>query len=139
MARPIPLLVGVAELEPLVRDPHTSSVLGLAERTGASATSPKKRIPLPNSTGASAGVDAPSRSRWFDTGAFRNPPNYTYGNVGRTLPDVRGPGLANLDFALLKNNRIGEKMNLQFRAEAFNLANRTNLGMPNSTFVVSSQ
>jgi hypothetical protein len=39
--------------------------------------------------------------------------------VGRTLPDVRGPGLKNIDLALLKNFRETERASIQFRAEAF--------------------
>jgi hypothetical protein len=60
----------------------------------------------PNSTGASAAISNPNRARWFNTAAFLNPPIYSYGNVGRTLPDVRGPGLKNIDLALLKNFRV---------------------------------
>jgi hypothetical protein len=93
----------------------------------------------PNSTGVSAGISNPNRAHWFNTAAFVNPPIYTYGNVGRTLPDVRGPGLKNIDLALLKNFRVTERVSIQFRAEAFNLANFTNLGMPNSTFVPGAQ
>ncbi len=93
----------------------------------------------PDSIGASAKISNPGRLRWFDTTAFRNPAVYTYGNVGRTLPDARGPGLMNIDTALLKNVHFNEKLSLQFRAEAFNVANITNLGMPNSTFVPGPQ
>jgi hypothetical protein len=93
----------------------------------------------PNSTGMSPGLSNPSRAAWFNTAAFINPPIYTYGNVGRTIPDVRGPGLVDLDLALLKNFVIRERLTLQFRGESFNLANRTNLGMPNSTFVAGPQ
>jgi len=31
-----------------------------------------------------------------------------------------------VDFSIIKNNRIGERMNVQFRAEVFNLLNHTN-------------
>ena len=89
----------------------------------------------PNSTGQSAALSNGNRNRWFDTTAFVNPPTYTFGNDGRTLPDVRSPGLTNLDMALLKTTRIYERLALQFRAEAFNIANATNLGLPNTTFV----
>ena len=87
----------------------------------------------------SPGLSDPSRAAWFNTAAFINPPIYNYGNVGRTIPDVRGPGLVDLDLALLKNFVIRERLTLQFRGESFNLANRTNLGMPNSTFVAGPQ
>ena len=89
----------------------------------------------PNSTGASAKIDNPNRDRWFDTTPFINPPTYTYGNVGRVLPDVRTPGTVNFDVSVIKDTRIVERLSLQFRAEFFNVFNQTNLGAPNATFV----
>lgn len=58
------------------------------------------------------------------------------GNSGRN--DVIGPGLANFDFSLFKNNyvrRTSESFNVQFRAEFFNSLNRANFASPvaNST------
>ena len=53
------------------------------------------------------------------------------GNAGRNI--LPGPGLANLDFSLIKNNRINhisETFNVQFRAEFFNLTNHTNFQVP---------
>jgi len=50
------------------------------------------------------------------------------------LPDVRGPGVVNLDLSLIKDTRIRERLNLQFRAEAFNFPNSVNLGFPNASF-----
>lgn len=88
----------------------------------------------PNSTGVSAKLDNPTQYAWFNTAAFVNPPNYTFGNVGRALPDVRNPGFFNCDFSLIKNTRLREKTNVQFRAEAFNLNNHTNLGFVNGGF-----
>ncbi len=85
----------------------------------------------PNSTGQSAKLSNPSADRWFDTGAFVNPPNFTFGNVGRALPDVRGPGTVNFDLSLIKDTYVGERVNIQFRAEAFNFLNHVNLGARN--------
>ena len=92
------------------------------------------RANRPNSTGNSAKLENPTRYQWFDTRAFVNPPNFTLGNVGRTLPDVRTPGVVNVDFSLIKEARIREGMRLQFRAEAFNVANKVNLGAPSTGF-----
>ncbi len=88
----------------------------------------------PNSTGVSAKIDNPTAAKWFNTDAFINPPNFTFGNVGRTIPDVRHPGAFNIDFSLIKDTRITERFKLQFRAEAFNLSNRVNLGLANDNF-----
>ena len=88
----------------------------------------------PNSTGVSAKLDSPTAQRWFNTDAFVNPANFTFGNIGRVLPDVRGPGTVNWDLSLIKNTRLTERINLQFRAEAFNFMNSVNLGLPNGGF-----
>jgi hypothetical protein len=68
-------------------------------------------------------------NRYFDPNAFVIPANGTYGNVGRDT--LIGPGLALLDVSLLKQAQISEKLNLQFRAEAFNMLNHANFGTPN--------
>ena len=88
----------------------------------------------PNSTGQSAKLDNPTAGRWFDTSAFVNPPDFTYGNVGRALPDVRGPGTLNFDLSLMKDTFVGERLNVQFRVEAFNFMNNVNLRTPNTSF-----
>lgn len=88
----------------------------------------------PSSTGVSAKLDSPTADRWFDTSQFFVPPLFTYGNLGRVLPDVRTPGLVQLDFGLQKFVNITERVRLQLRGEAFNATNRVNLGPPNITF-----
>ena len=70
-------------------------------------------------------------NQWFNPAAFLAPPVNSgfYGNVGRDT--YIGPGLATWDFSVLKNTRIHESLNLQFRAEIFNLLNRANFNTPN--------
>jgi hypothetical protein len=46
------------------------------------------------------------------------------GNSGNGA--VRGPGLQRWDISLFKNTKINERVNTQFRAEAFNVFNHTN-------------
>ena len=41
-----------------------------------------------------------------------------------------GPGIVNWDMSLQKNTKIGERVNTQFRAEFFNLANHTQFFNP---------
>jgi hypothetical protein len=53
------------------------------------------------------------------------------GNAGRN--SITGPGIAELDFSLFKNNyvkRISETFNAQLRFEAFNVFNRPNFSPP---------
>ncbi len=77
--------------------------------------------------------------RWFDTDAFRNPPNFVIGDAPRTLPRTRGPGMVDVALSAFKNFRLAEKKNLEFRAEAFNALNRVNLNNPNTSFVPNAQ
>jgi hypothetical protein len=92
----------------------------------------------PNSTGQSAQLLNPTIAEWFNTAVFVNPPNYTYGDLSRTLPDVRSRGFFNVDFSLIKNIHIVERFSLQIRAEAFNLDNHVNPEYPNATFVAGA-
>lgn len=77
--------------------------------------------------------------RWFDTDAFRKPADWTVGNAPRTLPNTRGPGMADLALSAFKNFRLAEGKNLQFRFESFNALNHVNLNNPNTTFSPNRQ
>jgi hypothetical protein len=72
----------------------------------------------------------PTTLQWFNTAAFAFPPPGTFGNAGRNILD--GPGFQNVNASLLKNTRITERVNLQFRAEAFNLFNHPNFNLPDN-------
>lgn len=91
----------------------------------------------PNSNGKSAKIEgdrtrAESIARWFDTSTLTPPAPFTFGNAGRTLPDVRGPAVKNADVSMVKNTRIRESVALQLRLESFNLMNRPHLWLPNT-------
>ncbi len=73
-------------------------------------------------------LENPTAHRWFDTAAFAPAPFGSFGNAGRNI--LTGPGYQNINVSLLKNTAISESANLQFRAEAFNLLNHTNLNLP---------
>jgi hypothetical protein len=90
----------------------------------------------PNNNGSSAHLDSSQRSldRWFNTGVFSQPDPFRFGNTGRTLPDVREPGLAVLNFNVLKQIPIRENINLQLRGEVFNLTNTPQFGTPGTVF-----
>jgi len=70
-------------------------------------------------------------NQWFNPAAFVLPTPGTYGNLGRET--LTGPGLVDVDLSLFKNTVITERTNLQFRAEVFNVLNRSNYGPPNTT------
>ncbi len=68
---------------------------------------------------------------YFDPASFRTPainpafgPNSTityFGTTGRNR--LRGPGVAKADITMLRQININERMNFQFRAEAYNITN----------------
>ena len=94
--------------------------------------------------GLTSGIDRPNYNpaftgsiitrhptQWFNPAAFMLQPVGTLGNVGHD--SLVGPGLADFDFGIHKNTKLGllgEAGNVEFRAEAFNLLNHPNLGMP---------
>jgi hypothetical protein len=98
---------------------NTSNSLGGGER--------------PNSTGRSAELSGAIQGRltkFFDTTQFTQPAPFTFGNVSRTLPDVRGPRSTNLDLSLFKNFQVTEALRMQLRGEAFNITNSPMFGLP---------
>ena len=85
---------------------------------------------LPN-----AGVDG-----YFNPAAFTDPqtvlnakgaPIVLFGNSARRIG--RGPDSWSTDFSLFKNFRPVERVNIQFRAEAFNLTNTPTFFLPSAS------
>jgi hypothetical protein len=68
--------------------------------------------------------------------AFVIAPAGTFGNAGRNI--LTAPGFEDIDFAISKNTAIKERVSLQFRAEAFNLFNHTNLGQPSNSITAAN-
>jgi len=73
-------------------------------------------------------------NQWFNTSVFSQPATYTFGNLGRTLPTVRGDGINNFDLSLFKDFPIKEAYRVEFRAEAFNALNTPQMALPNLAF-----
>jgi hypothetical protein len=77
---------------------------------------------------------------WFAANSFCTPPKigdgYDYGNMGPGT--AQGPGEFNFDVTLMKNTRIGEKQNIQFRAEFFNLFNHSQFNAPGTVLGVGN-
>ncbi len=60
-------------------------------------------------------------NNWFNPAAFALPANGTWGNLGRYI--ANGPGMFEIDSSLQKRFRITERVALNFRVAAYNLAN----------------
>src|SRR5262249_48678925 len=69
--------------------------------------------------------------RWFDTSAFAQPANFTFGTSGRGV--IRGDGMVNFDISLLKNLFFAEQKGFQFRVEMFNAFIPPDCGLPGAT------
>jgi hypothetical protein len=74
--------------------------------------------------------------RYFDPNAFITPLPNTYGNAPRNF--LQGPGIAETDLSFAKKFLLTERLNLQFRAELFNIFNRTNFNNPNPVVFTSA-
>jgi hypothetical protein len=124
---------------PLVLTNSVNTCNCLNQLNGAAA--PVNGTQRPNNSGTSAarsGAVVDRLNQYFTTSVFSQPAPFTYGNVGRTLPDVRQPASKNLDFSLFKNFKINEHKTLQFRAEAFNATNTPIFGAPGTAFGASN-
>lgn len=73
---------------------------------------------------------------WFDPTAFVTPAAYVFGNSGRNI--LAGPGFHNIDLGLSRYISLTERWNLEFRAEAFNLFNTPEFGLPSATLGVAT-
>jgi len=84
---------------------------------------------VPGCTAKSATLG--TKTKWFNPACFSLPLVGTFGDQGRN--SFTSPGIRDVDFAILKDTkvpRVSETFDVQFRAEAFNLFNHTNLGLP---------
>lgn len=103
------------------------------ENVDASNTGTTER---PNRIGSGVLSSGQSVNDWFDIAAFTTPAAYTFGDSGRDI--LRGPGLINLDLGLSRVIPIRERYHVEFRAEAFNLLNTPQFGLPNATLGTST-
>ena len=92
----------------------------------------------PTSGAMSTGERVGTADRWYNPEAYTLPnplglatpqPGF-FGNLGRNT--IIGPKLFGVDFTLTKRFQFGESKDLTFRAEFFNILNRTNLGLPDN-------
>jgi hypothetical protein len=65
---------------------------------------------------------------WFSRSSFAVPGPNRFGNAGRNT--LRGPRLSNYDFSVFRNFSFGERFQLEYRAEFYNLANTPHFANP---------
>ena len=83
-------------------------------------------------------LDNPTPDRWFDLTAFRPTTDNTgtYGNSGRNI--LWGPGQQQVDLSLVKNTRLTERVNHQFKFELFNALNHAQFAQPGNSIGTGS-
>ena len=79
-----------------------------------------------------------TRTQWFNTAAFVNPSDYSFGNAPRNYSAFRGPGTINFDMSIFKTTHINERTSLEMRLEAYNALNHVNLQQPNTSFTAGT-
>ena len=70
---------------------------------------------------------------YLNPNAFRLPMSFELGNVPRSWAAIRGPINFDDNASVIKQFPIHNQVGLEFRAEAFNLLNKVNFGLPNAT------
>jgi hypothetical protein len=99
---------------------------------------------IPGCNKSNSGSAVSRVTKWFNTSCFAQPggnnaatggPNneWVFGNEPRVDATIRQQGVVNFDFAVFKRTSIYENMNVEFRAEFFNLFNHPQFGPPNGT------
>jgi hypothetical protein len=89
-------------------------------------------VQRPNRISNPNDFDGRSVAKYFNTAAFTAAPQFVIGNSSRN--PVRGPGLQNADLMIGKTFRVNERVNLEVRAEVFNVSNTPPLNDPNGSF-----
>ena len=86
--------------------------------------------------GCSKAIGGAANSRlneYFNTNCFVAPGVFSFGDESRNDSQLRAPGIDNWDFGLFKTIPIKDRINAQFRAEFFNIANHPQFSPPGTT------
>jgi len=85
----------------------------------------------PSSVSGGASIPVGSVGCWFNTSAFAVPAAFTFGDAGRNA--FRAGRFNSVDLTIARSFPFKEKFSVLFRADAFNLFNHPNLGVPDAT------
>jgi len=121
-------LSGITE----IRDgrPFTITVPGDPNNDGVWGDRPN-RIGSGLLSGSQRSID-----QWFNTADFTAPPDYGFGNSGRSI--LKAPGFQAWDISLIKQTRFNDGDLVEFRVEFFNAFNQVNFFRPNAGYGTSS-
>jgi hypothetical protein len=117
----------------MITELRTGLPYGVAEQTNRlNAFSPAQRPNrLTDQTISADRSRAELIRQYFDTSAFGAPTPGALGNSARNVG--AGPGYVNFEMSLLKDFHVTESKYLQLRGEFFNVLNRPNFGLPNTS------
>jgi hypothetical protein len=77
-----------------------------------------------------------SRSQWYNPECFVYAPYGTLGNSSRN--SLHNPNFFNIDFSIVKNTKLTEKLNMQFRTEFFNILNHPNFYFGSQAYLMGT-
>jgi hypothetical protein len=110
---------------------------------GSQYANPVPGVPLKNTW---TGAFNPATDRYLNVNAFALAPTGTFGTGSEYLPNLFAPFYSNANLSLSKSTRIKERLNAEFRIEAFNAFNQvlfgaggSNISTPSSFGQVTSQ
>lgn len=113
-----------------VYDSSNPSLQGAAPEISGFFSSRPNIVGNPNTGSCPGGAAVRTPQCWFNTGAFQHAATGQFGDVGRNT--MNGPAFQQWDFSAIKTIPIHEVMNLQFRAEIFNIFNNVNFLLPDN-------
>ena len=76
--------------------------------------------------------DERSPAHFINTAAFTTAPQFTIGTASRN--PARGPAYRDVDFALVKHTKLYEQLEMEIRAEVFDVFNTPAFSQPNGSF-----
>jgi hypothetical protein len=76
------------------------------------------------------------RDQWYNPECFVYAPYGTLGNSKRN--SLRNPDFFNMDFSIVKDTKLNEKVNMQFRAEFFDILNHPNFYFGSQAYLMGT-
>ncbi len=74
--------------------------------------------------------------KWYDPECYVFAPYGTLGDTGRN--SLNNPNYFNIDFSIVKDTQLSEGVNMQFRAEFFNILNHPNFFFGSQAYLMST-